>query len=62
MYLADLPTELYASLSAAQADPTTPRVYAIGARGYMVDLDALRAWYEARMAKRATGNKNAPRR
>jgi hypothetical protein len=53
MTLHELPPPLYDSLMKAQADITVPRIYAIGAKGYMVDLNELKIWYEKRMANAA---------
>lgn len=42
--LIDLPVQLYKTFRDNQKDPATPRIYAIGAHGYVVDYDEFKAW------------------
>jgi hypothetical protein len=42
--LIELPIQLYRLFIDNQNDPATPRIYAIGAHGYMVDYDQFKAW------------------
>lgn len=39
--LIELPVQLYRLFT---TEPTAPRIYAIGARGYLVDYDEFKAW------------------
>lgn len=44
MRLIELPVQLYKLFRDNQKDPATPRIYAIGARGYLVDYAEFKAW------------------
>jgi hypothetical protein len=47
--LIELPVQLYRLFT---TEPTAPRIYAIGARGYLVDYDEFKAWKPPEKAKK----------